>query len=217
MDFKEKAIKDAGDFFSAGDPSLHLMKLMMWFSKSEENLMHLSHESDQKFKSTIPIINDIVISDFKRYFNTIPKTSDEYRRFLVRRSEIFEKDKRFNLHLTVADFDLFMDALDLEYKKYIGNGKIEKPDFSMNNPQKKKEGCYIATMVYGDYNHPNVLELRDFRDNKLNKSKFGQKFIAFYYKFSPVLVMKFKNKTAINKILKRILDKIVKKLKSNKT
>jgi hypothetical protein len=29
--------------------------------------------------------------------------------------------------------------------------------------------CYVATMVYGDYNHPSVIHLRKFRDNKLNK------------------------------------------------
>jgi hypothetical protein len=28
-------------------------------------------------------------------------------------------------------------------------------------------GCYIATMVYGDYNHPQVMVLRDFRDEVL--------------------------------------------------
>ena len=45
---------------------------------------------------------------------------------------------------------------------------------------KKTEGCYIATMVYGDYNHPKVLQLRYFRDNCLKKYIFGLYFIKCF-------------------------------------
>src|SRR5690606_41461624 len=37
-------------------------------------------------------------------------------------------------------------------------------------------GCYIATMAYGDYDHPQVMELRKFRDEFLNKSALGRSF-----------------------------------------
>ena len=36
-------------------------------------------------------------------------------------------------------------------------------------PITKKGACYIATMVYGDYNHPKVVILREFRDLYLMK------------------------------------------------
>ncbi len=213
MEYKEKAIKDVNDVINGGDPKIHLMKFIMYFKHCEENLMKLSHYNHNEFKSVIPVITDVIISDFKNHYNLIPKSSVEYKRFLFRRQEMFDKGKRFNVHLTVTDFDLIMDALDLEYRKYIGNEKIERPSVSVNNQPQKKEGCYVATMVYGDYNHPNVIELRKFRDNSLRKSVLGNEFIKVYYKLSPIFVQKFENKESLNRIIKGVLDKLVKKLK----
>ena len=73
--------------------------------------------------------------------------------------------------------------------------------------------CYIATMVYGDYNHPDVVHLRKFRDNKINKYKSGRIFIRYYYKYSPFLVKNMKNSNLVNKLLKVFIDLIVRKVK----
>jgi hypothetical protein len=70
-------------------------------------------------------------------------------------------------------------------------------------------GCYIATMVYGSYDAPEVMVLRKFRDNKLYQSFLGKKFIQFYYKYSPLLVEKLKDYKTINLIIKKILDNVV--------
>ncbi len=75
------------------------------------------------------------------------------------------------------------------------------------------DGCYIATMAYGDYNHPQVFELRKFRDDYLSKTKIGRSFIKFYYKYSPSLVEKLKNKPTINIIIRRGLDQFIKSIK----
>ncbi|MFN7906157.1 MAG: CFI-box-CTERM domain-containing protein [Pseudobdellovibrionaceae bacterium] len=45
--------------------------------------------------------------------------------------------------------------------------------------------CFIATSAYGDITHPDVLFLRQFRDQYLKKSFLGRKFIFFYYRYSP--------------------------------
>ncbi len=74
-------------------------------------------------------------------------------------------------------------------------------------------GCYIATMAYGDYNHPQVLELRKFRDGFLSKTIIGRSFIKFYYKYSPSLVEKLKNKQSINLIIRKGLDQFIKAIK----
>ncbi len=49
----------------------------------------------------------------------------------------------------------------------------------------KDKGCFIATAVMGDYDHPAVLILRQFRDKKLELTWFGRLFILAYYRFSP--------------------------------
>lgn len=55
----------------------------------------------------------------------------------------------------------------------------------------KPVGCYIATALYGSYDHPEVILLRRFRDNTLNRSILGRAFVKIYYRISPVLVKHF--------------------------
>ena len=80
-------------------------------------------------------------------------------------------------------------------------------------PSKKDKGCYIATMAYGDYEHPQVIILREFRDNILDKYLFGKWFIKTYYKYSPKLVEKLKNKNFSNYIIRKILNQFIKLIK----
>lgn len=71
-------------------------------------------------------------------------------------------------------------------------------------------GCYIATMVYGDYDHPQVMVLRDFRDTVLQHHVLGRAFIKFYYRYSPTWVEKLKDKKGVNLVIRKILDKFIK-------
>lgn len=86
-------------------------------------------------------------------------------------------------------------------------------DASKPKEAKGGGGCYIATMAYGSYEHPQVMVLRDFRDNYLAKRNWGTKFIATYYKYSPKLVEHLKNKVLINKIVRSILNLFIKTIK----
>ena len=71
-------------------------------------------------------------------------------------------------------------------------------------------GCYIATMVYGDYEHPQVLVLREFRDNFLGKFLLGRSFIRFYYKYSPGWVKSLEHNKMINKSIEKVLNAFIK-------
>ena len=70
----------------------------------------------------------------------------------------------------------------------------------------KTGSCYIATMAYGDYNHPQVIYLRQYRDRKLLSHVSGKLFVKFYYTTSPYLVLIFKNSTRVNRFVRMILD-----------
>lgn len=76
----------------------------------------------------------------------------------------------------------------------------------------KKEGCYIATAVYGSYDAPEVMTLRRFRDETLRNSAFGRWFIRTYYRLSPPVAAKLKNAKRINAFVRSILDKWVERL-----
>lgn len=71
-------------------------------------------------------------------------------------------------------------------------------------------GCYIATMAYGDYDHPQVLKLRRFRDEVLDKNYFGKLFIKYYYSISPKLVSLLKGQPYVNTTIQNILNQIIK-------
>lgn len=108
-----------------------------------------------------------------------------------------------------------------EYSKFISEvEKIVNPNssngYSSNNNQNysssnntKKEGCYIATAVYGNYDADEVLILRKFRDKFLRKYFLGRNFIKLYYAISPTLAKKLKSEYTITKLTKKILDKFV--------
>ena len=70
-------------------------------------------------------------------------------------------------------------------------------------------GCYIATMAYGDYDHPQVLVLRQFRDSYLSQRNWGKKFISFYYANSPRWVETLKDHKRINSLIRKLLDSFV--------
>lgn len=82
---------------------------------------------------------------------------------------------------------------------------------------KKKEGCYIATAVYGSYDAPEVRTLRRFRDETLKKSAAGRLFIRVYYRFSPPIAQRLKNATKVNRLVRRMLDGFVEKLNEKKS
>lgn len=89
--------------------------------------------------------------------------------------------------------------------------KVRFVDRSQNtNWVENSSGCYIATMAYGSYEHPQVLKLRKFRDDILLGSYVGNLLVKFYYYLSPKLVLILKNNTTINKGIRKLLDKLIK-------
>ena len=80
--------------------------------------------------------------------------------------------------------------------------------------QKVKNGCYVATCVYGSYDCPEVWTLRRYRDNTLGSTWHGRAFIRAYYAISPTLVKWFGKTKWFKKMWRGKLDRMVKKLQS---
>lgn len=102
-----------------------------------------------------------------------------------------------------------------EFKvNFIKNKLIQEFDkIISDSPRNKKKGCYIATMAYGDYEHPQVLILRHFRDAVLDKSILGRLFIKTYYLYSPQLVEILKSQKLINSFIRKSLNQFIKLIK----
>ena len=78
----------------------------------------------------------------------------------------------------------------------------EKDSSIVNKPltEKKSGPCFIATATMGDYDHPTVIELRDFRDNWILKKSWGDSFVKWYYHYGEIAAKKIENNTALRKI-----------------
>ena len=77
---------------------------------------------------------------------------------------------------------------------------------------KKKNGCYVATAIYGSYDCPQVWTLRRFRDHTLAETWYGRAFIYAYYAISPTIVRWFGKTEWFSCLLKPSLDKLVESL-----
>ncbi|WP_289706005.1 MULTISPECIES: CFI-box-CTERM domain-containing protein [Muribaculaceae] len=75
--------------------------------------------------------------------------------------------------------------------------------------------CYIATVVYGTYDCPEVWTLRRFRDYTLAETWYGRAFIRTYYAVSPTLVKWVGNTAIFKRICLALLDGLVRKLQVN--
>lgn len=92
-------------------------------------------------------------------------------------------------------------------KNYVDSLAVE------NGFPKPKEGCFIATACYGDYNAHEVLILRHYRDNILNKSFGGRIFIGFYYIISPFFASLIRKSDRLKNIIrKHFLTPIIRKI-----
>lgn len=142
------------------------------------------------------------VADYKKYMSNFPKGE-----FVIQAKRIIDDEEMWNRCITTDSRDMYKD-----YLAKFPNGRHK------TEAEKKAHACYIATMVYGDYNHPQVIVLRDFRDSTLQNSVSGRAFIQFYYKNSPSWVKKLQNKKILNKIIKSILDAfiIIYNMKTNK-
>jgi len=114
---------------------------------------------------------------FKGITNVATNSEDDLE---ILKGELFEL--KYKEQETVKTI---LIVADVSYKESF-NLFLEK-NWSGNTPEKikTKEGCFIATACYNDYNHPIVYQLRDFRDYYLKEKKWGRKFIILYYKHSP--------------------------------
>ena len=74
-------------------------------------------------------------------------------------------------------------------------------------------GCFIATVVYNDFNAPQVKILRKFRDELLLKSMVGRFFVQLYYQVSPPVANFTEKHTFLKSIFKLPLDIFVRIIK----
>ncbi len=124
-------------------------------------------------------------------------------------------NEAWNVTTTIGTMDLLQD-FRIRYtqnRTILSNLKNQLAAVNTGRASGSSSGCYIATMAYGDYDHPQVMILRQFRDEVLDKSAFGKWLIKIYYHYSPKLVENLKSKKVINSIIRKTLNQFIKLIK----
>ena len=86
------------------------------------------------------------------------------------------------------------------------------PSSSSGSSTKSSSGCFVATAVYGSYDHPSVLVLRAFRDRDLMPFAWGRLFVRTYYRVGPWLAAVVRRSPACGAAARTMLDRIVQRL-----
>lgn len=73
-------------------------------------------------------------------------------------------------------------------------------------------GCFVATAVYGSYDHPAVLVLRAFRDRGLMPFVWGRLFVRTYYSVGPWLAAVVRRSPTCGYFARAMLDHVVQRL-----
>jgi|TARA_B100000965_G_scaffold365127_1_gene349389 hypothetical protein len=152
--------------------------------KDPEVMSHeINHLLDRKaFDTALHIANELVAID---------KTNFDYKFFLLK---AYKKkiDFQRSIHSGHNLYATTVSKFKMLARDIINNSNNPKmaEDVRTNyhDPDyvpPKQEGCFVATAVFNDYDHPIVLELRGFRDNYLSKRFWGKSFIKTYYKYGP--------------------------------
>lgn len=80
---------------------------------------------------------------------------------------------------------------------------------SEEEEEEKKEGCFVATAIYGSYDCPQVVVLRHFRDRIVAKVPGGTALINLYYRHGPTLAERLTFHKNITKVFRWGLDVFV--------
>ncbi len=74
---------------------------------------------------------------------------------------------------------------------------------------KTRDACFIATAAYGSILHKHVQVLRQFRDAYLKGNPLGEKFIGWYYSWSPSAAAMITDNTVLRNVVRFVLLPLV--------
>lgn len=91
------------------------------------------------------------------------------------------------------------------YGKYHNDSVALKSFFEtkmkeLNPSWEPSKGCFIATATIGSYDHPEVMELRNFRDNWILEKKWGESFVTWYYHYGSVAAKSIEKSFVLKRI-----------------
>ena len=79
------------------------------------------------------------------------------------------------------------------------------PGYVDDQPPARSSSCFVATAVYGSPLAPQVDVFRSFRDQVLSHSRFGRRFIAWYYQNGPQIANAISHRPMVRAVVRALL------------
>ena len=145
------------------------------------------------------------IKRYKKNFERLLENYDFYKeddRYFYATNDIVETS-----HVVSSIFrEVYQCGGNLEFK---AEGDLSSLSNTTKVKTTKKSGsCFVATAVYEDYDHPQVIRLRAFRDHFLSGSALGRILIRIYYVVGPYLAILPTRSRVTKRLLRLILDRL---------
>jgi hypothetical protein len=98
------------------------------------------------------------------------------------------------------------DAYDRERRRNQEEAAKRRAEDARQKGQQpqKKSGCFVATAAFGDYDAPEVVFLRTFRDESLSGSALGRSLIQAYGTLSPPLAAVIEKSELLRGVVREI-------------
>lgn len=180
-----------------------IIKTVDMIENEEEELISINPPNNLigLHTATINIYNPI----FKSFFEILNKSY-----LMINNPEDPRLEKFFKNGKQCVKLDSII-SIDEESKIFSRELKKFTRELQKFNKAKRKR-CYVATVVYKDVNAPEVMKLRQWRDDVLCNNVFGKLIIEIYY-FSGKYFANWINKfTVLKRIIKYFLDIFISKL-----
>ena len=126
-------------------------------------------------------------------------------RNIVRLQEIV--DAECITDLSLEPLTQTINQLNSFVENHKGYATKEMTDY--RNSTQKKNGCYVATEIYGSCYAPEVILLQSFKKQFLKKYFLGNIFVNCYYFVSPYLVLMSSKNKLFTIIFKHIINCIL--------
>ncbi len=207
---KSPTITNAKEFLNKS--RLHVQNVKSTLGSSDELYIGLSTRIAADAQG-------MVVSEINAIQNRLGNTYDQAGKLMAIVLLKQKVDEAWDVTLLIGNMDLRSDFRSHFNTNKQGLSSLRNQLSSVNVGTGRSGGsgggggCYIATMAYGDYDHPQVVVLRQFRDEILSKFKLGLWVIKTYYQYSPKLVEILKNKRLTNTCIRFILNQIIKMIK----
>ena len=145
------------------------------------------------------------IKRYKKNFERLLENYDFYKeddRYFYATNDIVETS-----HVVSSIFrEVYQCGGNLEFK---AEGDLSSLSNTTKVKTTKKSGsCFVATAVYEDYDHPQVIRLRAFRDHFLSGCALGRTLIRIYYVVGPFLAILPTRSRVTKRLLRLILDRL---------